>query len=308
MIDKATQDKIINYLWRKGRPIDVSRLRYRIGETGSKLVLQFLNAYQNPDGGYGRGLEPDNMSPHSSPISSWAAIRILRKLIDNPVTETQVKRLFQYLDKTPDFVNGRWRGAVPSTNDYPHAPWWTFDEATEAETWGYNPTAELAGFILRFESPYSPLYARAEGIIRKMIPVIMAPEYGLTGHELGNVTTMYKDILIAGRLDLVPDYFEEFLQDRVKEALTDSVAKFGTDEYYLSPTHYIMGTDSPYYAANKEAAEAYADHLEASVTEDGYWEPNWTWGDQPIPADALRDWRSDLTLENFLYLKGLGRM
>lgn len=136
----------------------------------------------------------------------------------------------------------------------------------------------------------------------------MEPDYNLSGHELANVTTMYKDLIIAGRLDLVPENFGEFLQDRVHEAIEADKEKYGTDEYYIAPTHFIMGKDSPYYEKNKEAAERYADYLEASLTDGGYWDPNWTWGEDSLPPDVLRDWRSELTLENYLYLKGLGRM
>lgn len=308
MLDKQTHELVINYLLRQGRPIDIVRYRFHQGETSGRHVLQYLNAYQNPDGGYAHALEPDTRTSQSSPLQTWAATRILRKVIESPVTESQVKLLFDYLRDTPEFVDGRWRASIAAFNDAPHAPWWHYDEAKEAAAWGYNPTAELAGFILRFKPATSSLYSLAEDVVCQMIPRITAPDYHLTGHELSNVTTMYKDLLIAGRLDLLPENFGEFLKDKVHLALSKDAADYRAGEYGNIPPLYIMGKDSPYYEANQAVAEDYADFLEETLTEGGYWNPNWTWGNQELPPEVLADWRSDLTVENLLYLKGLGHI
>lgn len=308
MLDKKTRDRITNYLLRRGRPIDIVRYRQQVsGEAAGRHVLQYLSAYQNEDGGYAHALEPVIRMPLSSPIATWAAIRILRKVIESPVTETQVKLLFDYLKDTEHFVDGRWRATIPAVNDYPHAPWWTYHEDKEAEQWGYNPSAELAGFILRFKPSTSNLYTMAEEVVQDMVPRIMANDYQLTGHELSNVTTMYKDLLIAGRLDLLPEDFGRFLQERVKQALTEDLADYRAGEYGNNPSLFFMSKDNPYYEANREVAEDYADFLEETLSEGGYWEPNWTWGDKELPPEVLHDWRSALTTENALYLKGLGR-
>lgn len=307
MLDKVKSEQVFKYLLRRGRPLDIVRYRFHLGDTAGLHVLQYLSAYQNPDGGYGHGLDPDILTPASSPLATWAATRILRKIIESPVTESQVIRMFDYLRDTPDFVDGRWRACVPAMNDSPHAPWWHFDEEHEAEVWKYNPTAELAGFILRFKPATSSLYALAEDVVREMVPKLMSEEYQLDGHELSNVTTMYKDLLIAGRLDLLPEDFGEFLKRRVRLALTEGLADYRAGVYGNIPSLYIMGKDSPYYEENKEAAEDYADFLEESLQPEGYWNPNWTWGEQELPPEVLADWRSALSVENLLYLKGLGR-
>lgn len=308
MLTKDQLRSIANYLMRQARPLEVVRYRHHMEGADPLPIMHYLQAYQNPDGGYAHGLEPDNQSPHSNPISSWYAMRMMRKLIESPVTTLQVKRLFDYLDQTEAFVDGRWRATVPENNDYPHAPWWEHDPETEAENWGYNPTAEIAGFILCYDSHQSKLYAKAEAIIPVLVERIMQSDYGLTGYELANVTTMYKDLLVAGRLDLVPDGFGDFLQERVKQSLASEQTEHRQGEYNVSPMYYIMGTDSPYYAPNQERAEAYADFLEASLEPEGYWEPAWEWGDAPMPETVRRDWRGIITLENLLYLKGLGRI
>ncbi|NMB03640.1 MAG: hypothetical protein GX978_03705 [Tissierellia bacterium] len=312
MLDEKKCETVANYLLRRGRPLDIVRYRFHNGETSGRHVLQYLKSFQNEDGGYAHGLESDIQMPVSSPLVTWAATRILRKVIESPVTEIQVKMLFDYLRDTSEFVNGRWRASIPAMNDYPHAPWWTFDEETEEQTWRYNPTAELAGFILRFKSPSSNqtannLYTRAEKIIRAMIPVITADDYNLTGHELSNFTTLYKDLLIAGRLDLLPHDFGDFLQTKVKQALTNDLADYRAGEYGNVPSMFIMSKDNPYYQENKDVAEDYADFLEETLMKEGYWNPNWTWGQEELPPDVLDDWRSSLTVENMIYLKGLKR-
>lgn len=70
---------------------------------------------------------------------------------------------------------------------------------------------------------------------------------------------------------------------------------------------FIMSKDNPYYQENKDVAEDYADFLEETLMKEGYWNPNWTWGQEELPPDVLDDWRSSLTVENMIYLKGLKR-
>ena len=46
--------------------------------------------------------------------------------------------------------NGKsWDITVPSSNDYPHAPWWHSESESTCHT-DYNGTAQIAGFLIRY--------------------------------------------------------------------------------------------------------------------------------------------------------------
>lgn len=76
----------------------------------------------------------------------------------------------------------------------------------------------------------------------------------------------------------------------------------GTD-YIVTPEFILNSPKSPYYPGIKDIADRYCDYLEKSVTEHGYWNVVWTWGEDPLPPDSQRDWRGALIMEHMLYLQ-----
>jgi hypothetical protein len=106
-------------------------------------VVDSLRAYQNADGGFGHGLEPDKRCPDSLPIDVEVAFQTL-VAAGGPVAEPMVSRACDWLAtvSTPD-------GAVPLSlpvmESYPRAEHWSEWTYTP----GLNPTAGLAGLLHR---------------------------------------------------------------------------------------------------------------------------------------------------------------
>ena len=145
------------FIYRHARPLDFARWRVHF-EGGSRAdVLAALAAYQNADGGFGHGLEADCLNPNSTPVQTWAATQILYEVGVTDAAHPMVAGILRYLDSTPLFDGHTWAGltGVRSNDDYPHAPWWSY-APEDAPT--YNPTASLAGFILRFAPKDSTIY------------------------------------------------------------------------------------------------------------------------------------------------------
>ena len=59
------------------RLLDRRRLLHLLGESDPAQVLTALDAYRNPDGGYGWGLEPDLRSAASQPVGAMHAMEVL---------------------------------------------------------------------------------------------------------------------------------------------------------------------------------------------------------------------------------------
>ena len=79
-LSKTNFQKVVNYIKRNGRELD-QRLFSSYFENGTKEdVLKELKKYQNNDGGFGHGIEPDFRSPSSSPIATTMAIEYLEKI------------------------------------------------------------------------------------------------------------------------------------------------------------------------------------------------------------------------------------
>lgn len=137
------------FIYRNARPLDIARWHYHFQGGGREAVLEALAAYQNEDGGFGHALEPDAWNLNSAPIQTWAATELLREIGMTDAAHPIIRGILRYLASGKDFDGRFWFNTVASNNDYPHAPWWhAGNQSTQAL--GYNPTACLAGFIIRF--------------------------------------------------------------------------------------------------------------------------------------------------------------
>jgi len=50
--------------------LELARWQIHFEDGSRENVLQMLEVYQNEDGGFGHGLEPDNWKPNSTPIAA----------------------------------------------------------------------------------------------------------------------------------------------------------------------------------------------------------------------------------------------
>lgn len=96
----------------------------------------------------GHGLEVDSWNPNSSPIQTCTAIEILREIDFTDKNHPLIQGILCYLSSGKDFDGTSWANVIESNNEYPHAPWWHSESESSCYNI-YNPTATIAGFILR---------------------------------------------------------------------------------------------------------------------------------------------------------------
>ena len=80
-----------------------------------------------------------------------------------------------YLESGKSFDGKCWYKIVKSNNEHPHAPWWD-TEIDSTDHNDYNPTACLAGFIIRFSEKNSELYKRGCHIAKEAFDQLLAAE------------------------------------------------------------------------------------------------------------------------------------
>lgn len=113
-----------------------------------QTVAAVLKAYQNPDGGLGNALEPDNRCPDSQPIFIEFGLYILEMV--NALHDPRVRA--ELLLPACDFLQsvttpeGGVPFTMPTANAYPCTPWMLAPENPPA---ALNPTASLAGLLLK---------------------------------------------------------------------------------------------------------------------------------------------------------------
>ena len=290
---------IRTYHFRNSRALDVARWNYQFEDGSAQDVLKALACYQNADGGFAYGLEPDIRTPLSNPMTTWAATRILRELELPAMADNMVDKLLDYLSFSLGKTN-RWPATIEAFNEAPHAPWYHHVEGEAV--WGWNPTIELAAFILICADQTTELYLTAELIIKEALVAVMDPAFVPSAHELSNICEA-GTMLLEVRADLLPQNFFQRMKHMIDGLIIRDLSSYNERDYIITPEFVLNSPKSPYYADIKDIADQYCGYLENSMNEHGYWAPNWTWGEAPLPPDTAREWRGALIMQHMLYLQ-----
>jgi hypothetical protein len=303
-----TYTRARTFLYRNARPLDIARFQHHFEDGSKESVLTALAAYQNDDGGFGHALEPDAWNPNSSPIQTWTATEILREIDCTDSSHPIIQGILRYLSGGQDFEERFWYNTVRSNNNYPHAPWWETESDSTCHN-DYNPTACLAGFILRFAERNSAIFALGSRIAKEAFDSYMAGDLLGDMHTAGCFVRLMQYAEEAG----APDIFDiaalkEKLKAQVKHSITADKSVWESG-YICKPSQFFNSCDSIFYAGNSEIADYECDFILRTQQPDGSWPIPWGWAAYPEEWAVSKNWwKSSGALLNLLFLKGMGRL
>lgn len=298
------RQRAVRFLTTEARPLERALYRYSFEGVAADEVLQALAAFQNQDGGFGRGLEPDIRAPISSALATSVAFQTLRELkapADHPV----VRGGIAYLLATYDPERRVWPIVPPAVADAPHAPWWDYDDELPQRFGGYlaNPRAELAGYLF----DYAALVPGGlhESLLTEVIDHLEATPEAMDMHDLLCYTRLAEtETLPAGARDR--------LMAKLARAVEAVVGRDAAswEQYGLKPLNVASSPGSPFAPMLSEAIEGNLDYEIERQGADGAWAPNWSWfGGYPETwPEAERDWKGVLTLGTLRSLQRFGRL
>jgi hypothetical protein len=253
-----------------GRPLEAALMRYHFDGAPAREVAPELAKYQNADGGFGHGLEPDLRAPESSPLATSVAFQLIRDLgggVPAEMTEAAV----QYLLQTYDAERDVWRSVPPETDASAHAPWWSQAGLEDAfNAFRFNPTAELLGYLYDYRDLVPPV------VLASLTQAVLSRLTGLESMEM-------HDFLCCTRLAETANLHTPFqitLVDQLNRLLPRTVCTNPAEwsGYCLRPLQVATRPLSPFYDKLHDAIEANLDYEIAAQQEDGSWQPNWSWG------------------------------
>ncbi|MDD2431441.1 MAG: hypothetical protein PHD88_05430 [Firmicutes bacterium] len=300
--------KARNFVYRNARPLDLALWKYHFEAGGSDAVVEALSHYQNLDGGFGHALEPDCWNPNSSPIQTWAATEILRDINFNDKSHQVIQGILQYLESGVDFNQQVWLNAVPSNNNYPCAPWWSFGSDSTSHT-DYNPTAALAGFALLYADKNKTLYRTATRVAKKAVDWYLVQDSLNDMHTAACYIQLLEYCEAANNHDLFDLHLlKTKLITQVKNCITRNTADWETS-YICKPSQFFSSPDSIFYPGNEDIADFECNYIKRTQLEDGSWNIPWSWSDYPNEwAISKNWWKSTGIIINLLYLRGFGRL
>lgn len=291
------------FIYRNARPVELARWRYHFENGSREDVLKALAAFQNEDGGFGHALEADSFNPNSCPIQTWNAAVILREIGFKDNTHPIIKGILRYLDSGADFSekHNQWLNTVKSNDEYPHAIWWSYSD--KDEEFRYNPTAYLAGFILRFGDKNSALYKKAEVIAAQACDWFKAHVPFGENHVTGCFIGLF-DYLSEADIKLVDmEEFREKLIEEVNAEICRDTDKWKTD-YVCMPSAFIHGRDSIFYDGNEEIAEKECEFIMEGQLPDGSFTVPLQWYNEYKEFPLAENWwKSVIVIEKMRFLK-----
>lgn len=235
-------------------------------------VLTALTAYQNPDGGFGRGLEVDIKAPASNPFAARLAMQALLALPPDAGANMK-RRLGEWLARNED-PDGDWHFA-PEVLEDEIAPWyagWTFPSL--------NPACCLAGLANRLGLATPEMLDQVARLFSRLGPVDEARD-GAFYNVLPYVE------YIAG-VD-VPQ------RDRHVSALAEGIAGREYEDAQHFFDHAINGGSGLVAKLPTGLLAAQADRLMGEAADDGGW---------PTPYDpAWRPWATAAALMTLARLR-----
>lgn len=131
-------DAAVSFMTTHARTLERRRLNLLLGNGSPEDVLTALDAYRNPDGGYGWALEPDLRSATSQPVAAMHALEVLAE-----VRDTNSQRALKLCNWLADHTvpDGGMPFALPYADTAGSAPFWANADATVSSL---QMTAQLA--------------------------------------------------------------------------------------------------------------------------------------------------------------------
>lgn len=299
----TTFEKTRAFIYRNARPLDLARWQYHFEGGSRENVMKALSYYQNEDGGFGYGIEPDFLNPNSTPVGTWAATEVICEIGLSDSCHPIVQGILRYLESGADFnaEHNQWLNTVPTNNEYPHAIWWEFNGVGELR---YNPTAALAAFILRYAEQGSAVHKLGCDTAVQAVEWLLSQELFEEQHITACFIRLYDALKHTGIQLVDMSAFENRLKELVTRCICQEKEKWGV-EYVTLPSDLFLSRSSIFYKDNADIAEYEIDYIRTSQQPDGSYPVPWQWWtDYKEYEVSANFWRSAIIIKNMRYLKG----
>lgn len=267
------------FIEKDGRDIEQALFAYHFREGSRDQLIETLGRYQNADGGFGHGLEPDIRAPDSNPFATELALLICLQA-GVSTDHSLLGRTVRYLEGTQD-EDGGWR-VSPAVYEHPLAPWFAAWEWPDL-----NPACTTSGLLRELGLGSERLHARVEALFERM-----ADPYDLLEGDFYAVRPYAYYFLPEWPHPLRELYVLGVLWWLIRQHARGELADAAHFFAYVRNPETYTGRLMPERILTEEL-----DRLQAEQSEDGGW---------ASPYDP--HWRGWTTVQNLLVLRRFGRI
>lgn len=287
----------------EARPLENALYNYYFKKGDSEEIVKALSEFQNDDGGFGHGLEPDFWTPESSAMATSIGLKYLKIAQHSTKGKELIKRAIAYLEDTYNEERKGWYSVPKSVNNYPHAPWWTYDEVKQMtvidEQWG-NPSAEIIGYLYHFKKYLVKLDIK--DLVKDAIHHYNHDSDLESEHEVYCYIRLYNNLKSKER-----DQLEDKIKRAVASLMNPHMDQWTT--YVPMPINFVeYDSENLFDMAIKDLTKN-LDYVLEKMEEQEHIEPVWTWaGYEEEWQVAKKQWTGILTLETMLKLDKFERI
>jgi hypothetical protein len=298
-------DQARNFLLSEARRLEMRLFEFHFDQNSSSQgkVFKELKNYQNPDGGFGRALEPDVRMGASSVVATKFALQILID-VGASMQERLVQDGIAYLLQAYDRSKGVWPLVSNELMDAPHAPWW--DAAGLEKEFGSYLANPKAG-ILRCLLEYSNL--APDELIEDVTRSVMAHLDTLPIQMNFFDAVSYLLLLQADALNEVHRTKLRAKLKKTGKVLVSSDPETWSD-FAIKPLWLSPSPNAPLALVLDSEIKKNLDYEIDHQNRDGSWSPTWSWG-YSFPGAwqlAQQEWKGILTLATLRSLRDFGRV
>ncbi|MFO7882480.1 MAG: hypothetical protein R6U52_08105 [Kosmotogaceae bacterium] len=302
-LGKGAFYKSIEFIRRNARPLEKSYLKYLFFGGNEKSVLNELGQFQNDDGGFGNAIEPDIRMPFSSPISTSVGVRHLMEFDKNRRARKMIEAAIKYFEASFNEDRDGWFALDRRVNDYPHAPWWHFDEERGKtvidENWG-NPTAEIVAYVYKYYQYASKL--NVEDLIDYSLKRLINKKEFNSENEVYCYIKLY-EVLSGERKNKITEQLSRAIEQVI---VYDSSRWY---EYVPKPLDIVESPEKQRFSIPDNKINENLDFIINLLEEEGKIEP--PWGQSFYTDDmksAYKEWQGILTLKALKILNDFERL
>lgn len=302
-LSKELFNEIKIYMNKEARPLEKAIFNYYFNDSNGDDILDMLEEFQNQDGGFGRGIEPDFKLIDSSPMGTSIGLRYLNILSNNDRAQKMISRAIKYLELTFDSERNGWYSVPITVNDYPHAPHWEHRDDIGMTvidySWG-NPTAELIGYLYKYREYLTKLDIFS--LVNYAIDNLNERTEFNSEHEIFCYIRMYNTID-----EELSTLIEDTLKFAVSQLININESKW--TDYVPMPLKFIEFDSENFFGIDGKFIDNNLNYLIAELEENNKILPTWEWDDYLDEWEiAKTEWMGILTLEALLSLMKFNRL
>lgn len=287
------------FILSNARQLDIDLIKYIFENGNVEDVLNSLSKYQNEDGGFGHGLEPDLRTGLSSNIATTIAFHYFDKLIINKFPDF-LENALKYFENNYSSEYKCWIPITKESDKSPHAIWWGYNlkQYISEAGWG-NPTIEIIGYLLQFKNNFNN--NELEMLKQKALERLFSSNE-LETHELMCYQRFTKSL---------SEQEQGRVNQKLNELITNQIEHDSSkwNSYVPRPLNFVDSPKSPFYSSISAEVEAELDFLIDTMDSTGGWYPNWEWRQFDEEWKKVKpEIAGMLSVKNLLILKNFERI